>query len=217
MKIQALAIPVLLALTALPLACKSTEGHDRAETTADKVVAVGGAAGQTQIHLDKTLGALEQIEATREQEPKPSFDAFSKSLGSFGSSFAELRSTRASLKSSAETWFTEFEKQNAAIQDEDLRKTGEKRLSAFREQVGEVSKQVDKLIEATGSLELRLKDLRAFLGNDLTADGIKSVSGRIGDDVKEGRKLAARLGELSQASNELAGKLRAARKPAPAK
>ena len=214
MKIQALAIPFLSLVCALPLACKATEGHDRAESTADRVVDVGAAAGQTQLHLDKTLDALAQLEATRNQDPKPGYKEFTGSYDNFASELATLVKRRDSLRTTAESWFSEYEKQNRSIQDEDLRKTGEKRLSGFREQIADTSKQVDEILKNANAVDGRLKDLHTYLSNDLTPDGIDAVSGRISDLSKDGRKVAARLGDLSKSSETLAGKLRAARKPA---
>ena len=60
------------------------------------------------------------------------------------------------------------------------------------------------------------KDLRTFLSNDLTPDGIKAVEDRIKDVAKDGRKAAGGLGELRKASETLAEKLRAARNQASA-
>lgn len=205
---------VLLAASILPAACKSTEGHDRAKDTADQVVEVGGAAGQTQLRLDNTLAALEQVVATAQQNPKPAFDTFVKEYGAFSDELADLTKQREALKSKAETWFAEFEKKNEAIQDPDLRKAGTKRLAEFREEVKGVSQQVDELMNGTTALHGRLKDVRTFLGNDLTAKGIETVSGRIADAAKEGRKFAAGLGKLSKSSEMLASKMRAAQKPA---
>jgi hypothetical protein len=215
--IRALSLPALLLLAALPTGCKSTEGHDRAAETADQVVEVGGNAGQTQLYLDKSLDSLGKLVATSAEDPTPAFKAFSGELASFKSEFAEFGSSRAALRTKAETWFAEFEKQNNAIQDEDLRETGTKRLAEFREQVGETSARIDELVGAATKLELRLSDLRTYLSNDLTADGIKAVSGRIEDVTEDGRKIAVGLGELSKASGQLAERMRAARKPAPQK
>jgi uncharacterized phage infection (PIP) family protein YhgE len=214
MKLHLLSLSALLCLCALPSACKSPEGHDRAETTADQVVAVGGCAGQTQLSLDKALEGLAQVEATKSKDPMPAFKAFSSEFNSFKSQFAALGKERAALSTKAESWFTEFEARNNAIKDEDLRKTGAKRLAEFREQVADTSKQVDKVIESTSSVQTRLEDLRTYLGNDLTPDGISAVSGRIADVTKDGRKAAARMGDLSKSSEELASRMRAAREKA---
>jgi|SoiMethySBSTD1v2_1073268.scaffolds.fasta_scaffold593485_2 hypothetical protein len=213
---RTLTLPALLLLAALPAACKTAEGHDMAAETADQVLEVGGDAGQTQLYLDKTLDSLEKLSATGGQDPMPAYKAFSSDLASFKSEFDSLRSGRADLRGKAETWFTEFEKRNTAIQDEDLRETGAKRLAEFRDRVAETTGKIDELVEATNKLELRLGDLKTYLGNDLTADGIKAVSGRIEDLSKDGRKIAVRMGELSKASVPLAEHMRAARKPAPA-
>lgn len=212
---QTLSLTALLALAAPMTACKSTEGHDRAETTSERVHTVGHVAGQTQTHLDKTLNALEKVVATKDQGPKAAFDSFTSELGAFESSFAELAKSRDALKSSAEIWFTEFEKNNAAIQDESLRATGAKRLMGFRDQVQDVSKQVDDLMTGTRALETRLGDLRTYLGNDLTPGGIDSVSGRVKDTASDGRKLAEGLGKLSKSSDTLAAGLAATRPPPP--
>lgn len=197
----------------LPIACKSTEGHDRAAHTADQVVKVGGVAGQTQTYLDKTLASLEQVVATKDQDPKPAFDTFVKQLGGFQSEFAKLTKARDAMKAKSTEWFAEFEAKNAAIQDPELREDGTKRLASFRDQVMEVSEQVDGLMTETNALQVTLTDLRTYLGNDLTPNGIDAVSGRIGNTAKSGRKLADGLGRLSKSSDTLAAGLRAARQP----
>lgn len=209
-----LLLGALLALAALPVACKSTQGHDLAADTASQVVEVGGAAGQTQLRLDNTLASLERIVATAAQNPKPAYDAFVSELKAFSGEFADLTQERGRLQTQAEGWFTEYTTKNDAIQDADMRKAGAMRLAEHREQVAEVSKQVDELMTGVAALQVRLTDLRTFLGNDLSAKAIESVSGKIADGVKDGRKLAAGLGKLSKSSTELASKLRAANQPA---
>lgn len=213
---HALSLTALLAFAAPITSCKTTEGHDRAESTSMNVHKVGGVAGQTQTHLDMTLNSLEKVVATKDAGPKAAFDAYVSHLGSFESSFADLTSARDTLRTSAETWFAEFEKKNAAIQDEGLRADGAKRLTGFRDQVNDISKQVDVLMTGTKALQMRLGDLRTYLGNDLTPAGIDSVSGRVKDTASEGRKLAEGLGTLSKSSDKLATGLAATRPPPPA-
>jgi len=210
---KSLILVSLCAATALFTGCATTEGHDRAAETADQVVELGGSAGQTQLRLDNTLVALEKVVATAQQDPKPAYATFVREYEAFTNEFAGLTKDREMLKAKSATWFTEFEKQNNAIGDADLREAGTKRLAEFREQVAEVSEQVDELMSGTSSLNTRLKDVRTFLGNDLTPKGIDTVSGRIGDAAKEGRKFAAGLGKLSKSSTDLAAKMRAARMP----
>ena len=209
--IRTIALSVLLLATA---SCKSTEGHDRAAATADQVVMVGHCAGQTQLALDQSLSSLKQVDATRGEDPTPAFKEFSSAYTSFNGELADLRKQRASLASMAESWFTEFEQKNSAIQDEDLREDGAKRLAEFREKIGETSKTVDELIQGATDVDKTLGDLRTYLGNDLSPDGIKAASGKISDIAKDGHKVAEKLGELSKASDALATKMRAARKPA---
>jgi len=212
--LRTIALPVLLLAA---VSCKSTEGHDRAADTADQVVMVGHCAGQTQLTLDHSLEGLKKVDATRGEDPTPAFKEFAGAYDSFTGHLADLRKERASLASKAESWFSEFEMKNAAIQDEDLREDGAKRLAEFRENIGETSKKVDELIKDAGDVEKRLGDLRTYLGNDLSPDGVKAASGKISDVAKDGHKVAEKLGELSKASDALATKMRAARKPADAK
>jgi hypothetical protein len=206
----------VLALALVPAACKSTEGHDRAAQTADQVVSLGHVSGQSQLHLDNSLNALEKITVTAEQNPKPAFDMFAKELEAFGDTTQQLTKQRATLKTKAEAWFADFQIKGETIQDEELRKASADRLAAFREQVAQVSSQVDGLMAGTSSLQTRLMDLRTFLGADLTAKGIGSVSSRITDSVKDGRKVAADLGRLSKASEDISNSMRAARSTPPA-
>lgn len=202
-------------LAALPTACKSTETHDRAAMTADAVVEVGGTAGQTQLHLDKTLDALQNITAQAAQDPKPPFNSFASALSSFSSSLKSMTKERAEFETMAQEWFNEFAQRNETISDEDLRKDGTARVEEFRERVADINKQVDALLSDSHAFEGRLNDLRTFLGNDLTTGAVNSVSGRIKDATKDGRGIAERLGKLSKSSEEMAAKLRAAREMAP--
>jgi thiamine pyrophosphate-dependent acetolactate synthase large subunit-like protein len=211
--LRSLSLATAVGFAALALGCQTTEPHDRAATSADQVVAVGSSSGDTQVHLDKTLNALDEVVAKAKVDPKSAYDTFAKSLGQFSSSFAALKQHRATLAQSTQTWFGEFEKQNNAIQDESLRKLGEERLTEFRSQIGDVSKQIDELMAGTSTLEGQLNSLRTYLGNDLTEPGIEAVASRISDTTKDGRKLAGGLGKLSKSSTTVAEKLRAARPP----
>jgi hypothetical protein len=209
--LRAFTLTTTLALAAVPMACKTTEGHDRAATTANQVVKVGGVAGQTQLRLDNALTALQKIEESAKGDPKPAFDSFMKELGTFKSEFGTLASERAALRTEAESWFTEYAKQNDQIADEDMKEAGKKRLMDYREQVTDISKQVDDLMASCTAVSGSLDDLRKFLGNDLSAKGIEAASDKIGDCAKEGRKVAAGLGKLSKSSEALAAKLRSGR------
>jgi hypothetical protein len=208
------AFPLSVLLTFGLCACATTEGHDRANATALRVEAVGGAAGQTQLRLDQTLDALEQIAATATQDPQPAFRAFSTAFARFQSELQRLASERARLDSTSQTWFAEFQRQNAAIQDPELREQGEQRLADLRARTTDTSARFARFLEATRGFETRLADLRLYLGNDLTPAGIDAVTGRIRTTAQEGRELAADLGELSKSATDLAAPLRAARQPA---
>jgi hypothetical protein len=203
-------------LCTIPLGCKSAETHDEAAATANSVVEVGGAAGQVQLHLDQTLTALEQVSATAAQDPKPAYDTFKSGLAAYSSQLATLVKDRTAFADRARGWLDEFTKRNEAINDEDLRKAGAKRITEFREQVGDITKKVDDLVTDSKAIESRLTDLRTFLGNDLTPKAVDTASGRIKDVAKDGRKVAERWGQLSKSTEAAAAKLRAAQTP-PAK
>jgi len=205
----------LIALGALAFGCKTTETHDRAATTADHVVAVGGTAGQTQVQLDRAADALDDIVAKAAVDPTSAFKTFRTALEGFSDSFAKLKGERAALGESATLWFSEFQKNNNAIQDMELRKLGEERMADLQSKIGDVQKQVDELLANTTAVEVRMNNLRTFLGNDLTQAGIKTVAGRVSDTTKDARKAAGGLGRLSKSSEAAAEKMRAARPPPP--
>ena len=209
-----LALPVLLIAALSAASCKSTEGHDRAASTADQVVMVGHCAGQTQLRLDQALNGLKKVDSTRGEDPTPAFKEFASAYSSYTEELADLRKERTTLTARAESWFNEFEMKNAAIQDENLRADGAKRLAEYRERIHETAQQVDDLLKGATTVEKELGDLRTYLGNDLSPDGVKTASGKIADVTKDGHKVAEALGDLSKKSDALATKMRAARKPA---
>lgn len=216
MSTRTLLYSLSVSLAALVLGCKSAEPHDRAATTADHVVALGNAAGEAQVNLDKAANALDDVSAKAAVDPVTAFDAYKKSLAAFSDSYMAMKNKRAAIADSARTWFDDFQKQNGLIQDEDLRKLGEDRLATFRAKIDDVKKQVDELVTSTDAVETQMNNLRTFLSNDLTADGIKSASGRISDTSKDARKSASGLGKLAKGAGGTADKLRAARPPPPA-
>ncbi len=195
-------------------ACKSTEGSDRAAQTALQVEAVGSVTGQTQLRLDQSLDALEQIAATADHNPKPAFDAFVTAFESFRAESAKFSREHGQLQSQMQTWFAEFSKRNATIQDAELRAQGEERLADLRGKSSAASERYEEVLTATRSFATRLGDLRIFLGNDLTPAAIETVGSRIKDTTKEGRQLAEKLGEYSKAAESIATPLRAAKQPA---
>jgi len=205
-------LALALAIQATP-GCKTTEVHDQATTTADRIEAVGARSGLAQQRLDATLAALEQVREKAETDSQPAFKTFSSELAGFETELGKLVSARGSMKSAAETWFQQYETQTASIEDAQLREASAKRLTDFRSRVEKVSASVDDLVTESESIQGRLEDMRTYLGADLTPKGIEAVEGRIGDLAKDGRNVAEKLGKFSESSASAAQALRSAQPP----
>jgi uncharacterized phage infection (PIP) family protein YhgE len=217
-RLNAILLPLALAFAMQPLvSCKSTEVHDEAGAAASRIDALSSIAGQAQRRLDNTLNALTKVRDDAKTNPAPAFASFSDELSHYGSELNNLASTRNSMKSTVEGWLANYEKQNATIQDESLKEKANERLAEHRTKVTEVGTRIDALMTDAEATHKLLKDMRAYLGGDLTPQGIDSVSGRIGDISSDGRKVASRLGEFRDAALNTASALRSAQAPPPTK
>lgn len=205
--------PLALALAPALNACQSTDKGAAAGKT------VSHAATQVDLgitQLDATLAALEELVKKPAPDLTTQFKTFTKSLGQLESTAKEVSALADTMQDRGKAYFTEWDTQIAAVQNESIRER-----SAERRQT--VSASFDKLHEEYGEVKGEfkpllddLRDIRTVLGADLTMDGLKTVKGTVADVADNAKDVKESLQELSKGFRELGVRLeRAGPAPAP--
>ncbi len=207
--------PFALALVPALVACSSTDkGASAGKTVAQAATQVD--LGITQ--LDATLAALEALV----QKPAPDLTAqyktFTKSLGQLESTAKEVSELAAKIDAKGQAYFTEWDTQIAAVQNESIRERSAERRQAvsasftkLQEEYGEVKGEFKPLLD-------NLRDVRTVLGTDLTMEGLKTIEDTVEDLADDAKDVKESLHELSKSFHTLGVRLeRAGPAPEPAK
>lgn len=204
-----------LSLAALPMlaSCSSTRGHDQAESTASTMEDLRAALVSCKTGVEAVGNALKDVAAKAEVDPKPGFEAFSKSLKGLESSNKKLASVSAELQKRGQGYMSEWEKRSASIVDEDIKEADAKRRGKLSEALKEVADAVgavDK--ELTPALAL-MGDLRTALDNDLTPSGIDSLSSSLKKSGKGGGAVIEAIDDALETIDEVKVQFQTAKPP----
>jgi DNA repair exonuclease SbcCD ATPase subunit len=211
---RTLSLSVAVALAALA-ACSSTQGHGRAGAAADQMMQLSTSVSETSVQMAKTASSLEQVAKQAKTDPKPYYDIFAKELDRLETSLKSTSDQRAALGKAGQDWMAEWDKQIAAIQDQELRKDAADRRDELQKKFEEAKMKAEKGHADLQAIIARMKDLRSYLSADLTPDGIDRVEGKIDDVCDDAQDAAKALSKVSDDLAKVAPQFQAA-KPAPA-
>jgi hypothetical protein len=179
-----------LALALLASACQSSSSG-KGEATGKNVTK---AADEIQLgitQLDATVAALTSLVTQPGPDLGPQFKTFSKSLDQLESTAKKVRDAAASMDAKGKAYFTEWDAQIAAIQNEDIRERSADRRKAVEAGFKDIQGDYGEARDDFQPLMNDLKDIRMALEADLTMSGIevvkksvKKVNGQA-EDVKE--------------------------------
>ena len=183
-------IAPFLGLALLAGACQSTTGDKGAAT--GKNITRAADEIQTGIgQLDATVAALTQLVNEPGADLAPQFKSFSKSLDQLDATAKSVRESTAAMEANGKAYFAEWDKQLAAIHNEDIRERSEERRKAVEARLSEIKEEYQAARDAFHPLMADFKDIRTALEADLTMSGLDAVKKSVkktndkAEDVKE--------------------------------
>ena len=201
-----------LALALLSLACAST---DKGSATSNNITT---AANEIQVgigELDATMAALTSLVNQPAADLEPQFKAFSQNLDKLDKTAGRVRAAAAKMEENGKAYFAEWDKQIAAMQNEDIRERSTERREKVEEALADIKEDYSDARDNFQPLMNDLKDIRTALEADLTMDGIDSIKKTVKKASSNAEDVKEPLQDLADAFREVGIRLSKAG-PAPA-
>ncbi len=208
-----LLFPLLLAL--LTPACSST-GSDKGAATGKSAEQAADQIDRGNAQLDATLAALKDLVKMPAPDLQPQFKAFTKSLAQLESTAEDVAALAAKIDTKSQDYFTQWDQQLAAVQNEDIRARSAERREAISASFKKMQSEYAEVREEFKPLLSDLRDVRTVLSTDLTLDGLKAIEGAVKKAEKGSASVKESLQELAERFRTLGVKLSRSGPPQPA-
>ena len=209
-----------LALALFAGACKSGNASDKGAATGEDITRAANGIQVGIDQLDAVLTSLTSLVNDPAADLDPQFKTFSKHLDELDSTAKKVRDAAADMEVNGKEYFAAWDKQIAAIQNEDISERTAERRHAVEASLNEIKGDYGKSREAFKVLMSDLKDIHTALGADLTMSGIDAIkksakkANSSGEDVKESlqelvdtfREVGVKLSKRNAAAEKAAEK-----------
>jgi len=206
----------ILVATAMLHSCAAPTGHAQATETAKTM-------GDLRTALVAVNDAITPVSNSLTELLKDSVDATAayKQFVSASDTLVDRTKTTQTilgdLRARGTAYFSEWEKQNAAITDPDIKKSAEARRAKLAKQLDGLTSAADEVVATYPPYLARIKDARTFLSNDLTKAGIKSIDSTLSHLINEGKDVQKSLTNLVKEIDTTMPAFEAAKAPEPPK
>jgi len=213
----ALASLALLPALLLNSACQSSSGSQKAESTAMSMDGLRGAVETLKTKVNAAAGSLATVVEKGAVDPKAPFEQYKKDVAAVVDALAKAESNLKTMKSEGATYFAEWEKQAATIQDPDLKAAAGERRTRLAKAIEDVSAAMDAARAEITPFATKIQDVQTYLSNDLTPAGIESIEGKSKEISKGADAIGDELDDVVEALEKHAPEFKTAKPPPPAK
>ena len=158
--------------------------------------------------MDQTMASLKDLFAEPGADLEPQFEHFSSSLDHLISSARRTEHTGRQMQQKSAAYFQAWDQQLQTIDFQHIRDVSEARRTEVTNHVEALNRRYRESQEAVQPLISYLLDIRKALSTDLTAGGLESLKGVIGNANANAAKvqvaLSALTTELTNSSTRLA-------------
>lgn len=204
------AVAAIAAMT-LCIGCSTTAGYKRADKTGAGIAEYREEVVHTKAAVDHTMKALDQIAVTADTNPRKAFEEFSKSVGNLESVAAKARKRGAEMKAQGQAYFAQWEKEMAQLKNPEIRRLAEEQKAKLQATFDSIRKYSEPLKEQFDPWLSDLKDLRTYLGNDLSISGVDAAKSLFAKAQAEGMEVQKSMEALVAELNTVAATLTPAR------
>jgi hypothetical protein len=201
MSLQCLIVSV--AIVALVFGCATTGGTKPADKVGDSFGDLRDEIVNLKQAVNQSMAALDQTVEQADKDPRKPYKDFSKSVDKVGKSREKVGKRAEDVKTVGAAYFKEWEKQLAEMNNPDIRAKAEERKEKLNEIFGNFGPLVEQTNSDFDAFYADLKDLRAFLGQDLTVAGIEAAQDIINTTRESGTKVDQSFDELIEEMNTI--------------
>jgi len=151
----------------------------------------------------QTITTLERLVDPKETELRPAFDSFSKAVAALDAEAASMKSIATKNHSDGQKFFSYWETDLASYSSDDVRKEGESRRKEILEVYTDAQSDLDKAVGSLNDLQVLVGDVKTYLGNTLSAEGVEQMSSSTKEASKASKKLAGLIDDANEAIDKV--------------
>jgi hypothetical protein len=164
-----------VAATVLLTGCGTTAGYKQADKTGAGIAEFRDEIVKGKNAIDATMKSLGSIATTANTDPRKAFEQYSKNVANLESTAANIRKRAQDMKAQGQAYFTQWEKEMAQVNNQDIRNLAAQRKAKLQETFESIRKHTEPLKAQFDPWMSDLKDLQKYLGNDLTIAGVEAA------------------------------------------
>ena len=198
----------ITAFAALLLAgCGTTTGYKRADKTGAGIAEFREEVAKASAAVNDTVKALDEVAVTADTNPRKAFERYSKSLSNLESAADKARKRAKEMREQGQAYFATWEKQMEQVQNPEIRALAEKRRTELQATFDNIKKYTEPLKAQFDPWLSDLRDLRTYLGNDLTVTGVDAAKKLFARTQSEGIEVQKSMDALVAELNTVAATL----------
>ena len=198
----ALCATLLLSTAALMGGCATT-GMDRSVKASNSIKDVDSEIRKMIVQIDVTAASLDSLVAPGQSELKKPFDKYSDNLAKLDSEGKKVIQRTEEMKARNTEYFAEWEKQDDAFTNPEIRELSSERRTKLAEIYARVPAAGAGIKGNYNAYLTDLKEIQKYLSTDLTAKGIESITPVAQKSVQELDALKVSLQPLLTALDEI--------------
>lgn len=166
---------LMLGLLALCWVGCSSPGYRQSESTAKTLQSLATRLESTGAELNIAVTELNSLVNNPQPDLRPQFNRFAGAVAEIHSLSNEVRRVEAKLEARGQLHFANWEKELAAMQNDTIRYSGQKRKLELQSRFDAARNTCRLLLTSLGPVQADLGDVKRFLDSDLTSAGLAAI------------------------------------------
>jgi predicted nucleic acid-binding Zn-ribbon protein len=210
---------LLLALAAgtagMLVACK-TSGYQQADKTGEGIANYREEILNGKKAIDKTMASLDAIAASATTDPRPAFEQYSKDVSELESTANSIRKRGDDMRAKGQAYFAQWQEQLAQVKNPEIQQLAKQRQEKLKAAFDNIKTVAEPLKTQFEPWMSNLKDLKTYLSNDLTVNGVDAAKSLFKQTHDQGQEVQKSMDALIAELNTISATLTAAKAQAAA-
>lgn len=206
--VRAAALPLTVVFLAMGCA---TQGYKKADQTGIDLQNLRKDIVEFKQALDTSLARLNEVSEAAATNPRPAFEAYSKSLAQLASVSRRTDKRTQTLQTQGQAYFQQWQRELETISNPEIRQVAQERKEQQKQLFDRLEPAAKQMWTHYEPLFSDLQDLRKMLSHDLTHSGIQAARGLIRKNTELGSIVQSDLDEVARELGVISDGLMAAR------
>lgn len=189
-------------------ACSSTTGLQRSEDVQSTMQAVDNDIKSIVVQLDGINSSLDELTKPGQADLKKAFEVFSENSSKIKKMEKDFAKDAAQMESSGKTYFESWDKNSQKYNNPDIQERSDERRAELSKTYDKIAQNNVGVKDAFKTYVSDMNEIERFLSNDLTSDGVDSITPIADKAVNNGSHLKNELQNLQSAIEEARIKMR---------